>query len=90
MTTPNPTTTNPTPNPTTPNDTTGRTPMTERVDLNALRDQLVTNQANGVARPADPAAKVFVDPDGRIVLGGTPGAAADRTLSEVPQTTFAV
>ncbi len=64
--------------------------MTERVDLNALRDRLINNQAAGTARPAAASDKVFVDPDGRIVLGGTPEAGAgDRTLSEVPQTTFA-
>lgn len=87
------TTPNPTQNPTTPTNSTGG-PMTQRVDLNALRDRLTANQATGNARPAAAAEKVFVDPDGRIVLGGTDaanpgGPGAERTLSEVPQTTFA-
>lgn len=88
------TTPNPTPASTTPTDPTGG-PMTQRVDLNALRDRLITNQTTGNARPADTAEKVYVDPDGRIVLGGTDAATpggpggAERTLSEVPQTTFA-
>ena len=48
--------------------------MTQRVDLNALRDRLMANQSTGNARPDAPAEKVFVDPDGRIVLGGTAAA----------------
>ncbi|MEI8001686.1 MAG: hypothetical protein WCI50_10095 [Actinomycetes bacterium] len=62
--------------------------MPDPVDLNVLRDTLLRNQETGTVTPTAPQDKVYVDPEGRIVLGG--GAdQAERTLSEVPQTTFA-
>lgn len=58
------------------------------VDLNKLRETVLSNQRTGSGRPTEKNKQVFVDRDGRIVEG-TKTAQADSPLSVVPQETFA-
>jgi hypothetical protein len=62
--------------------------MSDNVDLNLLRTVVLTNQREGMARPNEPDRKLFVNSDGKLVEG-TQAQRDMRTLSEVPQETFA-
>lgn len=62
--------------------------MSEEVDLNLLRKTILANQREGVARPSEPDRKLFVSSEGKLVEG-TRAQHDTRTLSEVPQETFA-
>ena len=61
--------------------------MSNNVDLNKLRDLVITNQDNNNENPTERHNKVVVDRDGKIKLGESQGE-SDGT-SEVPQETFA-
>jgi len=58
------------------------------VDLNELRNRVLSTQQQGVDFPSNPDRNVYVDDEGNIVLN--PRSAPGRTLSSVPQKTFAV
>lgn len=65
--------------------------MSEQVDLNRLRATLLRNQREGAGeRPTEPSRRVFVDPEGKVVVGASDNEAQERTLSEVPQSVFAL
>jgi hypothetical protein len=62
-----------------------------QVDLNRLRETMVGpggTQATGDVRPADPRKQIVVNRDGKINLRSEVDG-SDRTLSTVPQETFA-
>jgi len=62
------------------------TKKTDIIDLNALRDLILENQRRGEALPARPPDKIFVDPQGRIIIGPH---GEEEVLSEVHQGVFA-
>ncbi len=62
-------------------------PEVRSLDLNRLRDLILEHQRRGEELPVRPAEKVFVDPEGRILLG--PPSGKEQVLSEVPQGIFA-
>ncbi len=62
--------------------------MTHSVDLNELRNRVLENQQKGTDLPTSPARSVYVDQEGNITLN--PQAGQQRSLSQVPQKTFAV
>ena len=59
------------------------------VDLNELRDRILTNQQSGQPRPTSNDKRVFVDPDGRLVPGEVAAQNPGREIAEVPQHVFA-
>lgn len=64
--------------------------MARQVDLNELRETLLKNQQSGAGeRPQEQSSRVFVDPNGKIVMGEDVRGKQERTLSEVPQSVFA-
>lgn len=62
--------------------------MTATVDLNRLRDLVLDNQRQGTERPDENDKKLFVNAEGKLVES-TQATGNDKTLSEVPQETFA-
>jgi hypothetical protein len=56
-----------------------------QVDLNELRNRVISNQNSSVDLPSSNARKVFVDREGNICMDANSG----RPLSQVPQKTFA-
>ena len=61
--------------------------MTNQVDLNEVRNRVLTNQHSGTDLPNATDRSVFVDSEGNIIL--RPQAGTERQLSRVPQKTFA-
>lgn len=59
------------------------------IDLNRLRDGILSNQSDGNTRPTNPSQKVMVDREGKIFHGDKTGG-RDGPLSEAPIETFAV
>ena len=59
------------------------------VDLNRLRDTIKRNQHQSEEFPDDYWNKAFVDPDGKIHLGGDRGGRDHRPKSEIHQGVFA-
>lgn len=62
--------------------------VTNNVDLNRLRDIVRANQQTDEEKPADTDKKLWVTRDGKLAEGNQ-AQTNDRTLSEVPQDTFA-
>ena len=63
--------------------------MANQVDLNRLRETLIKNQSHDENAPSVPQnEKVSVTPEGKLVMGDEDNR-GERTLSEIPQTTFA-
>ncbi len=60
-----------------------------KLDLNALQDVIHENERNGDEFPADKKKKVFVDATGEMKIGNDVSDRSARTMSEVPQSTFA-
>lgn len=58
------------------------------LDLNALRDRVLTNQNSGSTRPNDPAKSVTVDREGNMHFPTQPDKAVGPQ-SQIPQETFA-
>lgn len=63
--------------------------MSQAVDLNALRTQILSNQAQGQNLPARREDKVFVDRNGNITQGQNVAPGQQRQLSEIHQGIFA-
>jgi hypothetical protein len=63
-------------------------PVTQ-LDLNALRETILQNQADGDPLPEEPSRRVRVDRAGRILLTDEDNRADERTLSVVHQGVFA-
>ncbi|MDQ2100997.1 MAG: hypothetical protein QQW96_25545 [Tychonema bourrellyi B0820] len=61
--------------------------MTQPVDLNEVRNRVLSNQQSGTDLPNSTDRSVFVDSEGNIILRPQPGT--ERQLSRVPQKTFA-
>lgn len=61
--------------------------MTRQVDLNELRNRVISNRQSGIDDPTSPDHAVFVDNSGNILTQPQPGQ--QRNLSRVPQKTFA-
>ena len=61
--------------------------MSRQVDLNELRNRVLSNQQSNTDLPNSPNRSVFVDKEGNIVL--QPQSGEQRQLSRVPQKTFA-
>lgn len=62
--------------------------MSNNVDLNRLRDTILSNQNSNNERPTEQRNKILVDREGRI-HEGTKTSLRENGLSEVPQETFA-
>jgi hypothetical protein len=59
--------------------------MTQKLDLNRLRDVVIENAAQGNAKPADPSKQVYVDKDANLVFGDgprNPHKAATQVINE--------
>ena len=61
--------------------------MSSNIDLNDLRDRVLSSQQTETDFPNQPSRSVYVDEQGSIVLD--PNTAQGRTLSKVPLKTFA-
>jgi hypothetical protein len=61
--------------------------MTQQVDLNEVRNRVLSNQQSDTDLPNSTDRSVFVDSEGNIIL--RPQAGTERQLSRVPQKTFA-
>lgn len=61
--------------------------MTRQVDLNEIRNRVMTNRQQDIDLPSSPASAVYVDNNGTILTQPQPGQ--QRQLSRVPQKTFA-
>ena len=59
------------------------------VDLNKLRDTILSSQRTGAALPAQTSRKVYATRDGKIVQGDDAQESTEQPLSEVHQGTFA-
>lgn len=62
--------------------------MSNNLDLNALRDRVLSNQNTGTVRPNDPAKSVTVDREGKMHFPTQPDKAIGPQ-SQIPQETFA-
>lgn len=64
--------------------------MSNQVDLNRLRANVLNNQTHDDPRPDDRSRQVFVDREGGIHLGNEVNSAGEEhRLSRIPQETFA-
>lgn len=61
--------------------------MAQQVDLNEVRNRVMTNRQSGIDDPSSPNRAVFVDNGGNILTQPQPGQ--QRNLSRVPQKLFA-
>lgn len=61
--------------------------MSANINLNELRERVLSSQHNDTDFPNDPSHSVFVNNEGNIVLD--PNDAQGRPLSKVPLKTFA-
>ena len=62
--------------------------MTRQVDLNEVRNRVMSNRQSDVDLPSSPNRAVYVDREGNIVT--QPQSGEQRQLSQVPQKVFAV
>jgi hypothetical protein len=62
---------------------------TSELDLNALRETILKNQADGEELPTAPDRQILIDREGRIVITDPNSETETRELSTVHQGVFA-
>ncbi|MFO1440261.1 MAG: hypothetical protein U1F81_18205 [Verrucomicrobiaceae bacterium] len=62
--------------------------MSQQIDLNLLRDTILSNQRQGLVNPTEPNKVVLVSREGQLSLGQQVSAEDQRNLSKVTQDTF--